>query len=375
MELFIIFCYDKQRHNTGTGARQMKKIVLTGGGTAGHVTPNLALIPELVKEGWSVSYIGAHDGIEKTLIEKIGVDYYGVSTGKLRRYFSTKNFTDMFRVVGGVKEAASLIHKLRPDVVFSKGGFVAVPVVLGAKMNGVPVIIHESDITPGLANKIAIPFAKKVCTTFPETLQYIPTKKGINTGTPIRKELFLGDEKKGLEICGFNRQKPILMMMGGSLGSVKINTDLRKALPKILKDFQLIHICGKGNLDKSLDSMDGYKQFEYLSEELPHIFAIAEIVISRAGSNSISEFLALKKPNLLIPLSAKASRGDQILNAESFEKQGFTMVLREEDMNPETILQGIEVLYEKREMFIERMNQSHLSDGVKAVMNVIRNYK
>ncbi|MBS4959818.1 MAG: undecaprenyldiphospho-muramoylpentapeptide beta-N-acetylglucosaminyltransferase [Clostridiales bacterium] len=353
----------------------MKKIVLTGGGTAGHVTPNLALIPELVKEGWSVSYIGAHDGIEKTLIEKIGVDYYGVSTGKLRRYFSTKNFTDMFRVVGGVKEAASLIHKLRPDVVFSKGGFVAVPVVLGAKMNGVPVIIHESDITPGLANKIAIPFAKKVCTTFPETLQYIPTKKGINTGTPIRKELFLGDEKKGLEICGFNRQKPILMMMGGSLGSVKINTDLRKALPKILKDFQLIHICGKGNLDKSLDSMDGYKQFEYLSEELPHIFAIAEIVISRAGSNSISEFLALKKPNLLIPLSAKASRGDQILNAESFEKQGFSMVLREEDMNPETILQGIEVLYEKREMFIERMNQSHLSDGVKAVMNVIRNYK
>lgn len=351
----------------------MKKIVLTGGGTAGHVTPNLALIPALKQQGYDIIYIGSEQGMEKGLIEKANVTYYGIPTGKLRRYFSTKNITDIFRVVSGIKQATILIKKIKPDIVFSKGGFVAVPVVLGAKFNKVPVIIHESDMTPGLANRIAMPFAKKVCTTFPETLEYITKGKGINTGTPIRKELFEGKKEEGLKICGFTEQKPIIMMMGGSLGSVKINVQLRGALSTLLNDFQLVHICGKGNFDKKLENKKGYKQFEYLSEELPHIFAMSDVIISRAGSNSISEFLALKKPNLLIPLSAKASRGDQILNAQSFEKQGFSMVLQEEDMTYISLEKAVRSLYENRQKYIKNMENSHLSDGVNEVLKVIQN--
>lgn len=351
----------------------MKKIVLTGGGTAGHVTPNLALIPALKQQGYDIIYIGSEQGMEKGLIEKTNITYYGIPTGKLRRYLSAKNISDVFRVVSGIKQATALIKKIKPDIVFSKGGFVAVPVVLGAKFNKVPVIIHESDMTPGLANRIAMPFAKKVCTTFPETLEYITKGKGINTGTPIRKELFEGKKEKGLKICGFTEQKPIIMMMGGSLGSVKINVQLRGALSTLLNDFQLVHICGKGNFDKKLENKKGYKQFEYLSEELPHIFAMSDVIISRAGSNSISEFLALKKPNLLIPLSAKASRGDQILNAQSFEKQGFSMVLQEEDMTYISLEKAVRVLYENRQKYIKNMENSHLSDGVNEVLKIIQN--
>lgn len=352
----------------------MKTIVLTGGGTAGHVTPNLALIPVLLKEGWNIKYIGTENGIEKELIEKENIDYYWVSSGKLRRYLSKENLTDVFKVIKGVKEATALIKKIKPDVVFSKGGFVAVPVVLGAKLNGVPVIVHESDITPGLANKIAMPFAKNVCTTFPETVGYIKGGKGINTGTPIRSELFSGQREKGLEICGFSGKKPVIMMMGGSLGAVKINNCLRGALNEILKEFDLVHICGKGNVDKRFMNLQGYKQFEYVSKELPHIFAVADIVVSRAGSNSISEFLALKKPSLLIPLSAKASRGDQILNAKSFEKQGFSMVLDEDKMNEKALIQAIYSLYKNKNTYVEKMSKSGQTDGVEAIMKLIRVY-
>ena len=352
----------------------MKKIVLTGGGTAGHVTPNIALLPSLKEAGFEIAYIGTKDGIERKLIEKENIEYHSVPTGKLRRYLSKENVTDMFRVVKGVKESFFFLKKLKPDIVFSKGGFVAVPVVLGAKLNNIPVVIHESDITPGLANKIAIPFAKCVCTTFPETLNYIPKDKGVNTGSPIRKELFFGDKKKGMEICGFDGSKPIIMVMGGSLGSVKINTQLRGSLKTLLKDFDLCHLCGKGNVDPTLEGKKGYKQFEYISDELPHIMAMADIIVSRAGSNSISEFLALKKPNLLIPLSAKASRGDQILNAKSFEKQGFSMVLDEDNMTYVSLEKSIRDLYEKREEYIKNMENSSLSNGVKEVMKVINKY-
>lgn len=352
----------------------MKTIVLTGGGTAGHVTPNLALIPVLLKEGWNIKYIGTENGIERELIEKENIDYYSVSSGKLRRYLSKENLTDIFKVIKGVSEATALIKRIKPDLVFSKGGFVAVPVVLGAKMNKVPVIVHESDITPGLANKIAMPFAKNVCTTFPETVGYIKGGKGINTGTPIRSELFKGERQRGLELCGFSGKKPIIMMMGGSLGAVKINNCLRGALNEILKEFDLVHICGKGNVDNSLLRVQGYKQFEYVSAELTHIFAAADVVVSRAGSNSISEFLALKKPSVLIPLSAKASRGDQILNAESFEKQGFAMVLEEEKMTGKTLTQAIYTLYKNKDLYVEKMNKSGQTDGVEAVMKLIRAY-
>lgn len=349
-----------------------KKIVLTGGGTAGHVTPNLALLPYLRAEGYEIVYIGSEKGIERTLIEAEGIPYYGIPTGKLRRYLSKENISDLFKVVKGVHEAKKLLKKLKPDLVFSKGGFVAVPVVLGAKKNHIPVIIHESDITPGLANKIAMPSARVVCATFPETLQYVPKGKGVHTGTPIRKELFEGDRKKGLEACGFDGTKPVLLMMGGSLGAVKLNNCLREILPEMTKTFDIIHLCGKDHLEESLQGKSGYKQFEYVSDGLNDLFAAADLIVSRAGSNSISEFLALQKPHLLIPLSARASRGDQILNAASFAKQGFARVLDEDEMTAESMKKEIFALYENRESYIDAMKKSHAGSGVTAVMTQIK---
>ena len=349
-----------------------KKIVLTGGGTAGHVTPNLALLPYLKAEGYEIVYIGSEKGIERTLIEAEGIPYYSISTGKLRRYLSKENIKDMFRVVKGIAEAKKLIKSLKPDLVFSKGGFVAVPVVLGAKSNNVPVIIHESDITPGLANKIAMPSARVVCSTFPETLQYVPKGKGVHTGTPIRKELVEGDRQKGLAACKFTGEKPVLLMMGGSLGAVKLNHCLREILPELVKTFDVIHLCGKGNLDAHLREQEGYMQFEYVSDGLNDLFAAADFIVSRAGSNSISEFLALKKPHLLIPLSARASRGDQILNAASFEKQGFARVLDEDEMTAESMQKEIFELYENKEKYVAAMEHAASGDGVEAVMTQIK---
>lgn len=349
-----------------------KKIILTGGGTAGHVTPNLALLPDLRQAGYEIAYIGSEKGIEKTLLAEAGVPYYAIPTGKLRRYLSRENISDMFKVVKGIFAAKKLLKKEKPDLVFSKGGFVAVPVVLAAKSLRIPVIIHESDITPGLANKLAMPSAKVICTTFPETLQYLPAGKGIHTGSPIRRELFEGNREKGLSACGFDGKKPVLLLMGGSLGAVKLNEALRASLPELLKTFDIIHLCGKGNLEEGLENQAGYRQFAYVSDGLNDLFAAADLIISRAGSNSISEFLALQKPHLLIPLSARASRGDQILNAASFEKQGFARVLPEEELTAERLQQEIAALYEKRESYIAAMQKSNAKDGTAAVMAQIK---
>ena len=350
----------------------MKKIILTGGGTAGHVTPNLALCPELKKNGFDINYIGSYNGMEKDLVEKSGIPYYGISSGKLRRYFDLKNFTDPFRVMKGYFEARHLIKKLKPDVVFSKGGFVAVPVVMAASHAGIPVISHESDMTPGLANKLSLAFCTKICCNFPETLQYLPEDKAILTGCPIREELLTGDRESGLKLTGFNSSKPVLLVMGGSLGSVKVNQAVRSILPDLLKDYQIVHLCGKGNLDETLTSMPGYVQYEYMSEPLKHLFAMADIIISRAGANAICELLALQKPALLIPLSAAASRGDQILNAKSFKKQGFSDVLEEEDVTPETLYQAVSSLYENRETYIQAMKNSNQSNAVLRVVSLIK---
>lgn len=351
-----------------------KKIVLTGGGTAGHVTPNLALIPELKKAGYEISYIGSYDGIEKKLIEDFNIPYYGVSTGKLRRYLDPKNFSDPFRIIKGFAEAKKILKKLRPDVVFSKGGFVSVPVVRAAGSLKIPCIIHESDITPGLANKLCIPVAEKVCCNFPETLQYIPESKSILTGTPIRSELTEGSRSRAKELCGFNDDKPVVMVFGGSQGAGSINKIIRTALPKLLTNYQIIHICGKDKMDNLLLNQPGYKQFEYLKEDLKDVFALADVVISRAGANSICELLALRKPNLLIPLPATASRGDQLLNAASFESQGFSLVIREEDLDEKSLMETLQKLYNERQTFIDAMNKSSQMQPALTIMKLIQDY-
>lgn len=351
----------------------MKKIIMTGGGTAGHVTPNIALMPALKEAGFDIEYIGSINGMEKGLIEATGTPYHGISSGKLRRYFDWKNFSDPFRVLKGYGQAVSLMKKIKPDVVFSKGGFVSVPVVLAAKHCHIPAIIHESDITPGLANKIAIKGAKKVCCNFPETMKYLPADKAVLTGSPIRRELFSGNAENAIRLCNFkDHSKPVLLIIGGSLGSKIVNEAVRKVLPELLEKFYVIHLCGKENLDNSLSGTIGYAQFEYASSELTDMFALADMAISRAGANSICELLALHKPNILIPLSAAASRGDQVLNANSFKKQGFSYVLEEEHLTAESLLRAVEEVYDNRQKYIDAMAQSGQMDSIGTIVDLIK---
>ena len=349
----------------------MKKIILTGGGTAGHVTPNIALLPHLKEAGYEVHYIGSYTGIEKTLIEELGVKYYGISSGKLRRYLSMKNFTDLFRILKGMRQAGKLVKKIKPDVVFSKGGFVTVPVVSAAGKNKIPTLIHESDMTPGLANRLAQKYACKVCCNFPETVKMIPDGKGVLTGTPIREELKHGDRAAGLNFCGFNTSKPVIMIIGGSLGALRVNEAVRAILPRLLQDFQIIHICGQGKTDSSFDNTTGYRQFEYIKEELKDLFAAADIVISRAGANVICELLAMKKPNLLIPLSAEASRGDQVLNARSFTKQGFSCMIEEEELSDNLLYDTIMALYQDRDKYVKAMEEGGQGDSISTIMSLL----
>ena len=349
----------------------MKKIVLTGGGTAGHVTPNLALLPYLKEKGCTIDYIGSYEGIEKGLIETAGIPYHGISSGKLRRYFDLKNFSDPLKVMKGFFEARKLLKKLKPDIVFSKGGFVSVPVVLAAKTRQIPCIIHESDITPGLANRICIPMAKKVCANFPETMKYLPEEKAVLTGTPIREELFQGNKIAGLDFCGFTANKPVIMIVGGSTGAMALNEAVRNLLPTLLRDYQIVHLCGKGKMAEEHQNVKGYRQFEYVSKEMKDLFAAADLVISRAGANSICELLALRKPHILIPLSAAASRGDQILNAESFENQGFSYVLQEEDLTNDTLLRAIRSVMEHKKEYMEAMEKSKLNEAIPTILNLL----
>lgn len=349
----------------------MKRIVMTGGGTGGHVTPNLALIPRLQEEGWEVHYIGGADSAEEELISRVpDVKFYAVSVGKLRRYFDIKNFSDPFRVIKGIAQSTAIIRRLKPNVVFSKGGFVSVPVVYGARLNGVPVVTHESDMTPGLANKLCLPFASVQCCTFPEAVKYA-RGKGVYTGTPIRPEVLSGSREAGLERFRLNESKPVMMVVGGSSGAQAINECVRAALPKLTESFQILHLCGRGNLLPEMEEAAGYVQREFLNEEMADAYACADVLISRAGSNSLCEILALRKPALLIPYPASASRGDQILNAASFEKRGLARVLDQAEMTPETLTARVIELYHDRGALLDAMNAERSVNGVDAVLEQI----
>ncbi len=352
----------------------LKKIVLTGGGTAGHVTPNLALLPSLKKAGFEVAYIGSYSGIEKQLVSDYGIPYTGVSTGKFRRYLDPKNLTDPFRVIKGYGEAKKYLKEYRPDVVFSKGGFVSVPVVRAAASLKIPCIIHESDMTPGLANKLCYSSASRICCNFPETVSSLPEKKAVLTGTPIRAELFTGDADRGRKLCGFTDSKPVLMVTGGSLGAMAVNQAVRDAVPELLERYNIVHLCGKNKVDNLMLTIPGYKQFEYIKTEMKDLFAMADVVISRAGANAICELLALRKPNILIPLPSKASRGDQILNAKSFEAQGYSVVLDQDDLTNKLICETVDSLYANREKYIEVMKNSAQQDAVSKIMSVINDF-
>jgi len=348
----------------------MKKIILTGGGTAGHVTPNIALLPYLQAHGYEVHYIGSKNGLEKELVEEAGIPYHGISAGKLRRYMDLRNVTDIFRVIRGFGNAFSIIRRIKPDIVFSKGGFVTVPVLAAARMLKIKCVAHESDLTPGLANRLSQPFTNKICVSFPETLVHLPVRKGVLTGSPIRKELLQGDRKEGLRICQWSGSgKPVILVTGGSQGAAAINNAIRDILPKLLNRFRVVHLCGKGNL--SNETLHGYAEFEYVKEGLADLYALADIVVSRAGANTLFELLAMRKPNLLIPLPLESSRGDQILNAESFALQGFSKLLPEGKITEERLLKEIEMLYNDREIYVTNMTTHEQNDGAAQVMAVL----
>lgn len=348
-----------------------KRIVFTGGGSAGHVTVNLALIPHFLEAGWEVAYIGSENGIERELVQgQPGVRYVAISSGKLRRYLDWKNVTDPLRVTRGAWQAYRFLKGWKPAVIFSKGGFVSVPVVLGGWMNGLPVVLHESDLTPGLANRLSVPFAKKVCVTFAETMDHLPVEKAVHVGAVIRSELFLGSRERGLSLCGFSPSRPVLLVMGGSLGAKRINEAVRSQLTTLLADYQIVHICGKGQCDETIQR-PGYRQYEYAMEELPDLLAMADMVVSRAGSNAIFEFLALRKPMLLIPLSKAASRGDQIVNARAFEKRGFCEVLLEEELTEQTFMGALQSLASNREQIVRRMGENSQADAMAKIIALL----
>ena len=349
-----------------------KRILFTGGGSAGHVIVNLALIPMFQKEGWKIDYIGSKNGIERELIKELDyVTYHPISTGKLRRYMSKENFKDPFKVVKGMMQAWKIIGKRKPTVVFSKGGFVSVPVVLASKLRRVPTIIHESDYTPGLANKLAIPFVSKVLATFPETMQFLPEKKAVYVGAVIREELFQGSEERGLALTGLSVKKPILLIMGGSGGSQKINSTVRAILDKLLPTIQVIHICGQGNIDSTINKK-GYVQYDYVNDELKDIFAVTDFVLSRAGANAIFEFLALHIPMLLIPLSLASSRGDQIVNAQSFVKSGYANVLEEEYLSEAALIKEINKLISYGSVLTDKMKEYESEKARDLVIEIIK---
>ena len=348
-----------------------KKIILTGGGTFGHVGPNIALLEKLQENGWTAHYIGSANSIEEATIGKTGIPFYSISAGKLRRYFSWQNLLDVARVKIGILQAIWLIFKLKPTLTFSKGGYVSFPVVFASWLNRVPVVTHESDVTPGLTTRLSMPFARKICVTFERTADFVKQKeKIVHTGLPVRPALLNGKRERGLEFCKIDGSRPTILVMGGSLGSRFINENVRQALPKTLQVYNVVHLCGKGQVDALL-SRENYVQFEYLQEELPDVLACADLVVGRAGATSLFELLTLNKPHLLVPLSAKASRGDQIENAQFFESQGISRVIQEEDLTPEKLVEAVETAFQNREESIARMKTFPLPDAINKILQTI----
>jgi UDP-N-acetylglucosamine--N-acetylmuramyl-(pentapeptide) pyrophosphoryl-undecaprenol N-acetylglucosamine transferase len=342
----------------------MVKVALTGGGTAGHVMPHIALLPQYRKLGWEVFYIGSR-GIEKELATKAGLTFYTIQTGKLRRYFSVENFVDIFRLVIGVFQALFLLFRKRPDLVFSKGGFVSVPVALAAWILRIPVVSHESDLTPGLANRLIKPFCRLIFYCFPETEKYLTGVRSVAAGIPVREQLLCGNREQGARMCGFDPGRPTMLVMGGSSGAERINVALRSALPELLPTWQIIHLTGKG---KGIDfKHPAYATFEYVNEGLEHIFALADLVVTRAGANSLFELKALAKSMLLIPLEI-ASRGDQVENAKSFVSRGWAQVLRETELSPATLIVAIEKTRVEAPAMQERLRKSGSGEGIAKVI-------
>jgi len=303
--------------------------------------PNIALIQKIQTKhpDAKMLYIGSKKGPEAKMIPEIGVKFRGIMTGKLRRYFSWQNFIDFFKIPIGIVQSYFTLRKFKPSVVFSKGGYVGIPVVYAAKWLKIPIILHESDVLPGLANRMAAKKASVICMAFDECKVNFPKDvKKVLTGNPIREFILKGDRVKGFNITGFSEDLPVILVMGGSQGAKHINEAIIKALPKI--DAQIIHITGKGK--KIHEDTNKYKSFEYINKELADIYAITDLVVTRSGANSLAEIEALGIPAILIPIGKAASRGEQTLNAVAYQKRNpQTIIIEDEELTSEKLLQNL----------------------------------
>jgi UDP-N-acetylglucosamine--N-acetylmuramyl-(pentapeptide) pyrophosphoryl-undecaprenol N-acetylglucosamine transferase len=354
-----------------TSGESLGKVLLTGGGTAGHVTPNLALLPSLRARGFEVEYMGSIAGIERRLASEAGLPYHPVQTGKLRRYASLENLVDPFRILFGILQATWRIRRLRPRVVFSKGGFVGVPVAVGAWLNGVPVVVHESDLTPGLANRLCLPFASKICLSFRETEASLEGRDVVYTGTPVRLALRDGDRARGLGRFGLDADRKTVLVFGGSLGAQAINEQVRAALDALTSDLQILHVCGAGNLDEALEGREGYRQYEYLDAEFGDAFACADVVVSRAGANSLAELIALRKPAVVIPLPTAASRGDQIDNARLYAEKGYGLMLDQQDLSAASLQDALHDALSRSSEFALAMERAESHDPIERIVDLL----
>lgn len=354
------------------GNIKKRKILFTGGGTAGHVTPNIALIEAFNEDAVEMFYIGAKGGIEERLIQPLGIPFYSIHTGKFHRYLTWKHLTEPFKVLMGLLDAWKILGKIKPDLVFSKGGFVGFPVVFVAWLRRIPVVAHESDMSPGLANRLSMPFLRKICVNFPPVAKMFgDEKRAYLTGTPVRKFLLEGSKARAIEITKFSPARTTILVIGGSLGARKINAVVREILPKLLERYQVIHLCGKGNLDDKLNNTPYYYQLEFAEAELGDLFALSQVVISRAGANALYELLTLVKPHILIPLSKKASRGDQIDNANYFKALGVSLVIEEEQLTADLLLKNVQQAIQHQldlKTKIEALGFQSATEKVKHVM-------
>jgi UDP-N-acetylglucosamine--N-acetylmuramyl-(pentapeptide) pyrophosphoryl-undecaprenol N-acetylglucosamine transferase len=350
---------------------QPRHVLFTGGGSAGHVVPNLPLIAHFAAAGSRISYVGSKDGPEANLAAGVGVPFYAIRSGKLRRYWSWRNVMDVWWIVVGLAQACALLRRLRPSVVFSKGGYVAFPVVVAAWVWRVPVIAHESDLTPGLANRLSLPFVAAVCTTFAVTAFPARGKPIVHTGTPLRPDLVRGDAERGRARFDLPRGRPLVVVFGGSLGADALNRVVRDALDALLEFGSIVHVCGPGRTDAAFADRGGYRQFEFVGAEWGDLLAAADVVVARAGANSLYELVALGKPHLLVPLPRSASRGDQISNAAYAVEHGWSRVIAEEDLDPARLTAAVRELYVDRARIIAALRGAGLGDGTRAVADVI----
>ena len=345
------------------------KVVFTGGGSAGHVLPAVPVMRALRTRGAELAYIGSAGGAEADYLAGEEVAYYGVASGKLRRYFSWRNATDAFAVLRGLWQSHRLLGRLRPDVIFSKGGFVSFPVVLAGWLRRIPVLAHESDFSPGLANRLAMPFLSVLGTSFPMERPRRLRGELIHCGSPVRPELLAGDPARGRERAGASANVPLVLATGGSLGAEALNAVVCRAAPQLVEWCHLVHICGPGKA-RPLD-LPNYRAFEFVDEGWGDLLAAADAVVSRAGANALFELLTLGKPNLLVPLPRAASRGDQIENAAYAERAGYSWVIAEEDLDAVRLVEAVQGLLAERDQWTKRLRSFQAPPAVDLLADAI----